>query len=479
MTRQNSMFPLRKLFSSLLLGWTALAVTAQAMRAANPVITTAYSADPSAHVFGGRMYVYPSHDRADSQEFDMTDYHVYSTDDMANWQDGGAILSLDKIPWAKAHLWAPDCGYKNGIYYLYFPADDNGKYDFKIGVATSKSPTGPFVAEPHPIPGAGGIDPSVFMDDDGTPYLIWAGGGPVLCKLTPDMKALVGTPIHLQGCAKFFEGPWIFKRAGLYYLTYPAFQKGGSGDGGSGQNYDYATAPSILGPYSYKGSFTRTRADQPGAGNIHGSQIEWHGVWYCFYHDCSLSQGDPKSGFRRSVRADVMHFNADGSIKPLLWTTTGPPQIKRLDPFARHEAVCLAQTAGPVGPQAVQTEPCREGGRDVGSIRSGSWIRYAGADFGRGASAFTARVAAPAAGSRIELHLDRRDGPLIGVCPVPNTGGWQTWRTVTCPVTHAAGGHDLFFQFRGPGTGGLFNVKWFRFGPARQTRAPKKPNRRR
>ena len=440
-----------------------MAVTAQSARAANPIITTTYSADPSAHVFGGRMYVYPSHDRDNAQVFDMTDYHVYSTDDMANWQDHGVILSLDKIPWAKAHLWAPDCGYKNGTYYLYFPADDNGQYDFKIGVATSPSPAGPFVAEPHPIPGVGGIDPSIFIDDDGTPYLIWAGGGPVICKLKSDMKTLDGTPTHLTGCDKFFEGPWIFKRQGLYYLTYPAFQPGGSGLGGNGQNYDYATAPSVLGPYSYKGSFTRTRADQPGAGNIHGSQTEWHGTWYCFYHDFSLSKGDPRSGFKRCVRADVMHFNADGTIAPLLWTATGPPQIKALDPFSRHEAACLDATAGPVGPQSVRTEPCSEGGMDIGSISNGSWVRYATADFGRGARGFAARVASPGVGSRIELHLDRLDGPLIGVCPVPDTGGWQTWRTVTWPIRRVPGVHDLFFRFRGDGTGGLLNVSRFRF----------------
>ena len=453
---------LKSLLGLLFIALLPLAA-APATRAANPIITTAFSADPSAHVFGGRMYVYPSHDRADAQEFDMTDYHVYSTDDMANWQDHGVILSLAQIPWAKGHLWAPDCNYFRGKYYLYFPADDNGKYDFRIGVAVSRSPAGPFVAEARPIPGASGIDPSIFRDDDGTLYLIWAGGGPVLCKLAPDMKTLAGKPIHVQGCDKFFEGPWLFKRNGLYYLTYPAFQKGGSGLGGNGQNYDYATAKTISGPYAYRGTFTRTDAAQPGAGNIHGSQVEWHGQWYCFYHDFSLSSGDPKSGFKRCVRADLMRFGPDGAIAPLQWTQAGPPKIKNLDPFVRCEAVCLSQSPSPLTPHAVTTEACREGGMDLGSLSDTGWVRYVNADFGHGAKSFTARVATPVGGSRIELHRDRLDGPLLGVCPVPDTGGWQTWRTVTWPVTRASGVHDVFFRFRGSGTGGLFNLSQFRF----------------
>jgi len=446
---------------TVLLGCIVTWGAAQAVLALNPIITTAYSADPSAHVFGGRMYVYPSHDRPDAQEFDMSDYHVYSTDDMANWQDPGVILSLGKIPWAKAHLWAPDCNCKNGTYYLYFPADADGRYHFKIGVATSQSPAGPFVAEPKPIVGVDGIDPSIFLDDDGTPYLIWAAGGPMLCRLKPDMKTLDGTPTRLTGCDKFFEGPWLFKRQALYYLTYPAFLKGGSGDGGSGQNYDYAVAKSLFGPYAYKGTFTRSG---PGAGNIHGSQVQWQGHWYCFYHDCSLSQGNIKSGFKRSVRVDEMHFGPDGAILPLQWTDSGPRPLRSLNPYARCEAETLARTAGPADSEAITTEACSEGGEDLGSIADDAWAEYAHADFGSGAKRFNARIASPLAGGRIELHLDSRGGPLVGVCPVPKTDGWQRWQTVSCPVTKAAVGvHELFLVFRGRAVGGLFNINWFRF----------------
>ena len=461
---------------SVLLVCAILWGAAQAAMAANPIITTAYSADPSAHVFGNRLYVYPSHNRDDAQEFGMTDYHVYSTEDMTNWQDHGVVLSLSQIPWAKAHLWAPDCGYKDGTYYLYFPADADGHYHFKIGGATSQSTAGPFVAEAQPIPGVDGIDPSIFIDDDGTPYLIWAAGGPMLCHLRPDMKTLAGTPTRLTGCAKFFEGPWLFKRSGLYHLTYPAFLKGGSNDGGNGQNYDYAVATSIFGPYTYRGTFTRTRADQPAAGNIHGSQVQWHGHWYCFYHDCSLSQGDPKSGFKRSVRVDEIHFGPNGIILPLKWTDSGPAPLKNLDPYARCQAVTLAQTAGPGRPESVATEACAEGGEDLGSIRDGSWAEYANADFGSGAQKFIARIASPLEGGKIEIHRDSRTTPPVGVCPVPKTGGWQTWQTVSCALTNTAGVHEIFLVFRGRETGGLFNLQWFEF-TKREAKNGSAPNR--
>ncbi len=407
------------------------------------------------------MYVYPSHDRNNAQKYDMNDYHVYSTDDLANWQDEGVVLTSAQVPWVKGALWAPDCGCVNGTYYFYFPGDATGKYHFQVGVATSKSPAGPFVAEPQPIAGVDGIDPSVFVDDEGTAYLLWAGGRPKICKLKPDMKTLDGAPTSLQGCDKFFEGPWLFKRQGVYYLTYPAFQPGGSGLGGHGQNYDYAVSRSILGPYTYKGTFDKSG---PGAGNIHGSQVLWQGQWYCFYHDCFFSQGDPKEGFKRSVRVDLMRFAANGDILPLQTTLTGPPSVKHANPYLPWSATCLNQTAGPQDTLSISTEPCSEGGQDLSFIKDGGWARYAGFNFGKGASSFSVRVAMPTGGARmIDLHLDSLDGPLLGTCHVPLTGGYQVWKTVACPVKAVAGVHDLFLKFRGDGGSFLFNVRAFRF----------------
>ena len=428
-------------------GVVALIAMTSSAFALNPFVTTNYAADPSAHVFEGRIYVYPSHDRTDAKEYDMTDYHVYSTDDLQNWQDHGVALDVKDVPWGLSHMWAPDCAYKNGTYYFVFcPRPRPPLMGRPIGIATSTNPGGPFTARPKPIDGCNGIDPSIFIDDDGTPYLIWAGKGCQGLKLKPDMSAFDGKPIQIQGLHNFFEGPWLFKRDGKYYMTYPARMKGGSGDGGSGQYFDYAIGDSPLGPYKYMGHFGQSR----GGGNIHGSQVEYQGKWYNFYHDFSISKGVPKSGFKRGIRVEEMTFNPDGTIVPMVMTDAGPKQLKWLDPFNNCEAECLAQCDIPSGPHAITTAGHAGETVYLTQIDNGDWARYAGVDFGQGATAFTARVASTHAECTIELHLDTLDGPIIGTCPVPNTGNKDAWQDAHCAIHGAAGVHDLFMKFIGP-----------------------------
>jgi beta-xylosidase len=141
-----------------------------------------YTADPSAHVFNGKIYIYPSHDVEsnvpqddEGGHFDMRDYHIFSMDDINGpAKDNGVALDVKDIHWAGRQLWAPDAAYKNGTYYLYFPVKDK-KDAFRIGVATSKSPTGPFKPEANPIPGSYSIDPAVFTDKDGKSYMYFGG----------------------------------------------------------------------------------------------------------------------------------------------------------------------------------------------------------------------------------------------------------------------------------------------------------------
>ena len=445
-----------------------LSLTSRPARAVNPIVSEAYGADPSAHVFNGRMYVYGSHDRNDAKEFDMNDYHVYSSDDMQNWKDEGVALSLKDVPWAEGHFWAPDCNVKDGTYYFYFPTrvpKDGPVKGRPVGVATSRSPAGPFTnAEPIPETEAyTGIDPSVFVDDDGTAYFILAAKGCELVKMTPDMKHLSGPLVPVHGIENFFEGPWMFKREGKYYMTYAAAYPGKGPDGKRlpGQQFDYAIGDKPEGPYKFMGAFTDSRG-----GNIHGSQVEWNGTWYCFYHDFSTSVGKERHGFKRGIRCDVMRFNADGSIQPLVWTDAGPKQLKWLNPFARCEAACMCQTDIPEGDHAIDTESCSEGGVDVTHIRNGAWIRYAGVDFGRGASSFTARVASANGGGAIELHLDAKEGPLIGRVAVPPSGGVQKWASFSCTVQNVSGVHDLYITFSGKGKNELMNFNWYQFQPA-------------
>ena len=203
--------------------------------AQNPIIRDQFTADPSARVFGDSVYLYPSHDilakegRGRVGWFCMEDYHVFSSSNLTDWIDHGVIVSQDKVNWVNPtsySMWAPDCVYKNGKYYFYFPALANdtifGK-GFLIGVAISDNPYGPFIPESLPIKNIHGIDPCPFIDKDGQAYLYWAGRGMSVAKLKENMLELASEPQVIQGLPdkRLKEGPYMFARNGIYYLSYP------------------------------------------------------------------------------------------------------------------------------------------------------------------------------------------------------------------------------------------------------------------
>ena len=432
-------------------------------RASNPCITMLYTADPSGHVLNNTLYVYCSHDRTDANGFDMTDYHVFSTTDLQNWRDNGMSFTVFDVPWTKGYLWAPDANFQDGIYYLTFPECGALGDNTHIGMATSNSPTGPFKAEPNPMPGtSGGGDPSLFMDN-GVGYLVWTNSTkPKMVKLKHNLLEEDGPIVDVQGCDNIFEGAWIFKRLQTYYFTYPAYMQGGSALGGAGQWFDYATSDNVIGPYHYQGHFTGTRPNQ---GNIHGSQFEWNGKWYCMYHDFALSEGKAAHGFKRGFAIDEMQFAPDGKILPLKWTNEGPAQLKPIDAFALNDATCVNQTPLPEDPLVPSTEsdPAgKAGAMDLGHLVSGGWVRYAGVDFGTGARSFTASVNGPAGGGgKMELYLDTLNGPLIGTCDVSTSGAG--WTKVSCPVNGPSGTHFLYLKFTGSGSGELFKLSTYQF----------------
>lgn len=312
-----------------------------------PLVSHIYTADPSAHVFNGRFYIYPSHDTATGipeddlgSHFDMKDFHVLSMDSVGGQvTDHGVALSVKDIPWARRQLWAPDAAYANGTYYLYFPVKDSQDI-FHIGVATSSKPEGPFKAEKEPIPGSYSIDPCVFRDDDGKFYMYFGGiwGGqlqrwnnnrydsskgnrkseemailPRMAKLDPGMKRFSepvkeiqlldekGQPFHEKDNAKrFFEAAWVHKYKGKYYFSYST---------GDTHNLCYATSDSPYGPFTYKGVILT-----PVEGwTSHHSIVEKDGKWYLFYHDVQLSG----KTYLRNVKVTALHYNEDGSIQTI------------------------------------------------------------------------------------------------------------------------------------------------------------------
>ena len=305
--------------------------------AQNPVIRDQFSADPTARVFNNKVYLYPSHDimppAGQRQDwFCMEDYHVFSSENLTDWTDHGVIVTQNKVPWVRPNsyaMWAPDCVYRNGKYYFYFPsAPAEGKgFGFGVGVAIADNPEGPFVPEPEPIKGINGIDPCVLQASDGNAYIFWGAGR--CAKLKPNMKELADdTPtekvkfgereFEMKGvnCLKGLpsrqaEGPFAFEYNGNYYLTYPYVRE-------NTEVLGYAMSKNPMGPYEYKGLIMAEHAN--GCWTNHHSIVNYKGQWYLFYHHNDFSPSDDK---RRSVCIEKLYFNPDGTIQEVKPTMRG------------------------------------------------------------------------------------------------------------------------------------------------------------
>jgi hypothetical protein len=315
------------------------------MKKARYLVDHMYTADPSAHVFNGKIYIYPSHDidagipeNDNGDHFDMRDYHVFSMEDIDGpVTDHGVALDIKNIPWAGRQLWAPDCAHKNGKYYLYFPLKDKTDI-FRIGVAVSDKPEGPFIPEKNPIMGSYSIDPAVLQDDDGNYYMYFGGiwGGqlqryrnnkaiecghepapdePALCakvaRLSDDMLEFAeeprdvvildenGQPLKAgDHDRRFFEASWMHKYNGKYYFSYST---------GNTHKLCYAIGDNPYGPFTYKGVILT-----PVVGwTTHHSICEFKGKWYLFHHDSVPSGGKT---WLRSIKVIELEYNPDGTI---------------------------------------------------------------------------------------------------------------------------------------------------------------------
>ena len=313
-----------------------------------------FTADPSAHVFNGKLYIYPSHDLGNENvddgsgdHFWMEDYHVFSMDSIDGpIHDHGEALHIKDVPWAKEQMWAPDAATKNGKYYLYFPAKDHDGI-FRIGVAVSDKPEGPFTPEPNYIQGSFSIDPAVFVDDDGKAYIyvggLWGGqlekwqtgefvrGNPAdtqgqdgpqgdqdaltpwVAELNDDMVSLKTQPKYIEILdpetgnpilagdtdRRFFEAPWIHKHNGKYYLSYST---------GDTHYLCYAEAENPYGPFTYKG---RVMEPPLSGWTTHQSIVNYDGKWDLFYHDSNISGGETQL---RAMKFTEIDIAPDGTI---------------------------------------------------------------------------------------------------------------------------------------------------------------------
>jgi hypothetical protein len=312
-----------------------------------PLVSHIFTADPSAHVFNGKIYIYPSHDiEAGTKEddegghFDMKDYHILSmASPQSKVKDNGVALDIKDVAWAGRQMWAPDAAYKNGTYYLYFPVKDKEDI-FRMGVATSKSPVGPFKAEKEPIKGSYSIDPCVFKDKDGNFYMYFGGiwGGqlqrwknnayqgktanpqkgeearlPRIAKLSADMKSFSEEVKEVKildekgnlfmednNDKRFFEASWVHQHKGKYYFSYST---------GDTHNICYAIGDSPYGPFTYKGIVLN-----PVQGwTNHHSIVNFKGKTYIYYHDTEISG----KTHLRNIKVAELKYNADGTIQSI------------------------------------------------------------------------------------------------------------------------------------------------------------------
>ena len=289
---------------------------------AKPIISTIYTADPSAVVGqDGVLYIYASHDMDPPAGCDRMDrYHVFSTEDMVHFRDEGEILRSDDLPWGRPEggfMWAPDCGFKNGKYYFYYPhpTDSHWNDSWVFGVAVSDEPHKGFRdigyvtdQEGNSIGGWCMIDPCIFIDDGGTNYFYFGGGAmPRGCKLKEDMQTVDGEIHEMEGLHDFHEAAWVFKRNGIYYMTYSDNLEGNN-------RLCYAVSDNPFGPWEYKGIYLAPT----GCDTSHGSVVEYKGHWYAFYHNCSISG----RGNLRSVCVDELFFEDNGDIRLVEQTAT-------------------------------------------------------------------------------------------------------------------------------------------------------------
>lgn len=428
--------------------------TAFAQHLNMPLVQTKYTADPAPYVYNDTIYLFTTHDEDDSEGFHMRDWLLYTSTDMVNWRDHGAVASLRDFKWYKGNngAWAQQVVSRNGKWYMYCPIHGNG-----IGVLVADSPYGPYT-DPLGKPLVWqsehwyDIDPTVMIDDDGQAYMYWGNPKLYSVKLNDDMISYSGSIVEHPHITDYQEGPWIWKRADFYYLAFASTC--------CPEGIGYAMSTSPMGPWEYKGHIMdhtpQTRGNHPGI-------IEYHGKWYCFGLNYDVFRLETsRHAERRSVSAAEMTYNADGTIQQLPYFLDAElNQVRHFDPFRRVEAETMAwgyglkttreNPSGPWNPTQFVTD-----------IDDGEYIMVKGVDMGRGAKRFTASVSAGLYGGTMELRLDAPDGQMIGQIEVPYTA--FKYRELQCELKSAKGVHDLYMVFRGSAKQkrNLFNFDWWR-----------------
>ncbi|MBK7476437.1 MAG: family 43 glycosylhydrolase [Haliscomenobacter sp.] len=444
-------------FFSALIGW-GICLATHAGFGQNPIISTQFTADPSAIVFGDRVYLYPSHDIFATEGkgrlgwFCMEDYHVFSSDNLADWTDHGVIVTQNEVPWVRPNsysMWAPDCILRNGKYYFYFPTSpqDTALYGrgFTIGVAIADSPTGPFVPEPTPIKGVRGIDPNVFIAQDGQAYLYWSAGNIYGAKLKENMVELDSevftlTDLPTKGLK---EGPYLLERNGIYYLTFPHVEN-------KTERLEYAVGDNPLGPFKMTGVIMDE--SPTGCWTNHHSIIQFRDQWYLFYHHNDYSPSFDKA---RSVRVDSLFFNADGTIQKVIPTLRGVG----VTPASKEIQIDRYSKLSEKGISMVFLDTLdRFKGWKLVFDAVGAWAQYDKVDFGKEPFTTISAKVFSASGSGLEVRANRIDGQVWAKVKIPKNTNWKMAKTSL--KKWEPGIHTLFIVRKGKNP---VEVDWVRF----------------
>lgn len=409
-----------------------------------------YTADPSARVMpDGRLYLYVSVDEH-PRYYCSHKYFVLSSSDLRQWKIHPDVFASagpdDRVLYSDAYLYAPDGLFWKGKYYLFYCLSGGGEDE---GVAIGHSPYGPF-NQAKPLSGISQIDPCVFIDDDGQPYLIWGQFNCRIARLNRDLQSVDLNSIKVIATEKdhhFHEGAFLFKRQGVYYLVYADISRRQTPT-----CLGYATSTSLFGPYIYRGVIIDNTGCDPLVWNNHGSIVEFKGRWYIFYHRSTHA-----SRSMRKTCVEPIFFTEDGLIPEVEMTSQGasPP----LEACSRIEAERACQITGYT---RIQYNPETKS-EELAGIEHGNTAAYKYLNFGKknGPNEVILRVAPEKTGGKVIIRIDWPWGPVIATCEIPGGDG-RTWMNLSFPAKEVTGIHPIWFYFSG-GDGQLMKLDWFEF----------------
>jgi len=415
-----------------------------------PLIQTKYTADPAPMVYNDTIFLYTTHDEDESDGFNMKDWLLYTSTDMVNWTDHGAVASLKDFTYYDKDngAWAEQVIERNGKFYMYCPIHGHG-----IGVLVADSPYGPFKdVNKEPLVWQKehwyDIDPTVWIDEDGQAYMYWGNPHTYWCMLNEDMISIKGD-IHMLDyhIEHYQEGPWLYKHDKHWYLAFASTC--------CPEGIGYAMSDSPTGPWKSMGHIMdrtwRTRGNHPGI-------IDYKGKSYVFGLNYELMHLDTfKHHERRSVSAAEMHYNADGSIEKVpYWQDNVLKQIEPFNPYRRVEAETMAWGYG------LKTVEKESGAIYINNVNDGEHLKIAGVDFGTTGPKSIAYTLASITGGTIEIRVDSVDGDLLGTLKVKATGGDEKFKTVSTNLKKVTGVHDLFFVFHGEKGVDLFTLDYWK-----------------